>query len=129
MSSAELIAVVPCERILDICLLLDSSGSIRDNNPPDDTYDNWNLLLQFAADLVDYFAIGREAMALKKFFMWCLKNCPSWSGFVRVAMTLKQWPCPNFDIVNLNYRTSWWSSIAFTFGLGWVGSHEGFARA
>ncbi len=54
------VAVVPCEEILDICLILDSSGSIRDNNPRDGAYDNWNLVRQFVADLMDYFHIGRD---------------------------------------------------------------------
>ena len=29
---------------------MDSSGSIRDNNPDDGSYDNWSLLLQFIAN-------------------------------------------------------------------------------
>ena len=38
--------------ILDICVIVDSSGSIRDNNPDDGSYDNWQLVLQFIQDLV-----------------------------------------------------------------------------
>ena len=38
--------------------VLDSSGSIRDNNPKDGSYDNWNLLLQFVADVAGRLSIG-----------------------------------------------------------------------
>jgi len=37
----------------DIVLVIDSSGSIRDNNPRDGSYDNWQLLLQFVERIVD----------------------------------------------------------------------------
>ncbi len=46
---------------MDLCLIIDSSGSIRDNNPADGSYDNWQLLLQFVADLMDYLTIGQNA--------------------------------------------------------------------
>lgn len=39
---------------------MDSSGSIRDNNPADGSYDNWELLLRFIVNLVDYFTIGPD---------------------------------------------------------------------
>ncbi len=38
---------------LDLCLVIDSSGSIKDNNPADRSYDNWELLLQFASQVGD----------------------------------------------------------------------------
>ena len=43
---------------MDLCLIIDSSGSIRDNNPPDGSRDNWNLQLEFLASLIDLFTIG-----------------------------------------------------------------------
>ena len=52
---------MPCEQILDICIILDSSGSCRDRNPPDRSYDNWDLLRTFAANLIDRFSVGRQA--------------------------------------------------------------------
>ena len=46
------LAVCTRETKADIAFLLDSSGSIRDNNPADKSYDNWNLVLTFLADIV-----------------------------------------------------------------------------
>ncbi len=46
---------------MDLCFIIDSSGSIRDNNPPDRSYDNWELQLQFLSQLVNLFAISPEA--------------------------------------------------------------------
>ena len=52
--------VSPCAEKADICFVIDSSGSIKDNNPTDDSYDNWELLKQFTVDLVNYFTIGPD---------------------------------------------------------------------
>ena len=46
---------------MDLCFVIDSSGSIRDNNPPDGRFDNWGLQLDFLAILVDLFTIGPDA--------------------------------------------------------------------
>ena len=46
---------------MDLCFIIDSSGSIRDNNPRDGSYDNWDLQLQFIANLVRAFVIGPDA--------------------------------------------------------------------
>ncbi len=54
------LAAPPCEMLLDICLIIDSSGSCRDKNPPDGSYDNWQLLLTFVSNLVDKFEVGRD---------------------------------------------------------------------
>ena len=43
---------------MDLCFIIDSSGSIRDNNPPGGTPDNWDLQLRFLSRLVDLFTIG-----------------------------------------------------------------------
>ena len=40
--------------------VIDSSGSIRDQNPIDGSYDNWALLLNFAADLVDTLEVSQS---------------------------------------------------------------------
>ncbi len=50
-----------CEAQVDLCFLIDSSGSIRDNNPSDGSYDNWLLQQEFLALLVDLFTIGPDA--------------------------------------------------------------------
>ncbi len=49
-----------CATKVDLCLIIDSSGSIRDNNPPDGSVDNWQLQLEFLADLVQAFDIGPD---------------------------------------------------------------------
>lgn len=49
-----------CTQSVDICLVIDSSGSIQDANPPDKSFDNWLLLLNFVAGLVDFFEVGPD---------------------------------------------------------------------
>ena len=44
---------------MDICLIIDSTGSIRDKNPSDGT-DNWQLQLEFLATLIGAFTIGPD---------------------------------------------------------------------
>ena len=50
-----------CDAQVDLCFIIDSSGSIRDNNPPGGQPDNWELQLDFLARLVDLFTIGPTA--------------------------------------------------------------------
>ena len=45
---------------MDLCLVIDSSGSIRDNNPPGGTPDNYELQLSFLANLIAAFNIGPD---------------------------------------------------------------------
>ncbi len=40
--------------------VVDNSGSIRDNNPADGSYDNWNLMLEFMAGFVQQLNIGPD---------------------------------------------------------------------
>ena len=49
-----------CSALLDLCILIDSSGSIRDNNPSDGSYDNWELMLQFVSQVVGRFDVGLD---------------------------------------------------------------------
>ena len=49
-----------CDNPVDLCFIVDSSGSIRDNNPVDGSYDNWNLQLVFITDLVELFDISPD---------------------------------------------------------------------
>merc|ERR1711988_1083568 len=44
--------------VADIVFIVDSSGSIRDNNPSDGSYDNWALQLNFISDFVADFTLG-----------------------------------------------------------------------
>ena len=44
---------------MDLCFIVDSSGSIRDNNQGN--IDNWSLQLEFLSRLVDLFTIGPDA--------------------------------------------------------------------
>ncbi len=50
-----------CSKKVDLCLIIDNSGSIRDANPPDNSYDNWELQLEFASLLAGAFDIGPDA--------------------------------------------------------------------
>lgn len=43
---------------MDLVFIVDSSGSIRDKNPSNDSYDNYDLLLQFVTDIIDQMTIG-----------------------------------------------------------------------
>ncbi len=45
--------LVGCTADIDIVFIIDGSGSIRDANPPNRAFDNWNLLLQFVANIID----------------------------------------------------------------------------
>ena len=56
-----LLSAPTCESQVDLCLVIDSSGSIRDNNPPDGRTDNYELQLKFLSDLVKAFSIGPDA--------------------------------------------------------------------
>ena len=53
----------------DVCFVVDSSGSIRDMNPDDRSYDNWGLLKKFIINVTDAFDIGsnKTRVGLVKF--------------------------------------------------------------
>ena len=36
-----------------MCFMIDASGSIKDNNPPDGSYDNCELLLEFLRNVTN----------------------------------------------------------------------------
>lgn len=43
---------------MDVAFIIDGSGSIRDANPADGSYDNWDLLLSFVANLADFLPVS-----------------------------------------------------------------------
>ena len=47
-----------CTSDLDVVFIIDGSGSIRDANPADGSFDNWNLLLTFVANIVDNLPVS-----------------------------------------------------------------------
>ena len=47
-----------CTSNLDVAFIIDGSGSIRDANPTDQSYDNWNLLLTFVANVADNLPVS-----------------------------------------------------------------------
>ena len=47
------------DAVADIVFVVDSSGSIRKANPQDSTIDNYDLLLEFVANLTDLFTVGQ----------------------------------------------------------------------
>ena len=50
-----------CKSQVDLCFVIDSSGSIRDNNPPGGNPDNYQLQLEFVSDLIRAFDVGLDA--------------------------------------------------------------------
>ena len=42
-----------CHIDLDVGFIIDGSGSVRDANPPDGSFDNWNLVLEFVAGVIN----------------------------------------------------------------------------
>ena len=48
----------------DVVFVLDSSTSVRATNPPDGSYDNWQLLLEFVAQVVERLAVGFDSVSL-----------------------------------------------------------------
>ena len=53
-------ALSECQVHADIAFVIDNSGSIRDKNPEDQSYDNYNLLKQFVKDILARLDIGPE---------------------------------------------------------------------
>lgn len=56
--------------MVDLVFVVDSSRIVRDQNPPDGSYDNWELLLQFVVNVINKLTIGSSAtrIGLVKFF-------------------------------------------------------------
>lgn len=50
-----------CQAQVDLCFIIDSSGSIRDNNPPGGVPDNWQLVLEFVSSVSSAFNVGPDA--------------------------------------------------------------------
>ena len=49
-----------CFTQADVCFVIDSSGSIRDANPPDRSRDNWMTILTFVNEIINAFTIGEQ---------------------------------------------------------------------
>ena len=45
---------------MDLCFIIDSSGSIRHSNPTDGSYDNWQLQLAFISQLLNELKISPQ---------------------------------------------------------------------
>jgi len=48
--------------IVDVVFLVDSSGSIRDRNPIDGRFDNWDVILEYVVSIVDALDVRQEAV-------------------------------------------------------------------
>ena len=46
-------SLIGCKGNLDIGFIIDGSRSIREANPKDGSYDNWEILLDFVVDIID----------------------------------------------------------------------------
>ena len=56
-----MVSITKCQRCVerfDLIIVVDSSGSIRDNNPEDKSYDNWQLIKDFLSDTADLLEIS-----------------------------------------------------------------------
>ena len=56
-----MVSITKCQRCaerFDLIIMVDSSGSIRDNNPKDKSYDNWQLIKDFLSDTADLLEIS-----------------------------------------------------------------------
>jgi len=49
-----------CSKKSDIVFVVDNSGSIRDNNPKNRSWDNWQLIREFIVTAVRGFNISYE---------------------------------------------------------------------
>ncbi|OAF67831.1 Cochlin [Intoshia linei] len=49
---------------MDLAFIIDASGSIRDQNPSDGSFDNWNLMLQFLTKVVDALNVGGDEVRI-----------------------------------------------------------------
>ena len=71
---------------MDLCIIVDSSGSIRDNNLSDNSYDNWALVLQFVSR-VDFLSLYFWKHYLK---FQLNRDCPD---YVNVLIALLSISC------------------------------------
>merc|ERR1712038_1272728 len=60
--SGETVSNTCGSQVADVVFVVDSSGSIRDNNPADGSYDNWNKILEFVADIIDQLNIATDGV-------------------------------------------------------------------
>ena len=60
--SSNTVANTCATQVADVVFAVDSSGSIRDNNPADVSYDNWNKILKFISDVIDELNIGTDGV-------------------------------------------------------------------
>lgn len=58
LSTCDCAIPLACISDLDVVFIIDGSGSIRDANPPDGSFDNWNLLLAFVANVADNLPVS-----------------------------------------------------------------------
>ena len=52
-----------CRSVADICFVVDSSGSIRDQNVPGQP-DNWDRSLRFVSNIVQQLEIGADEVCI-----------------------------------------------------------------
>ena len=71
-----------CEILVDMCILVDSSESIRRANPPDLSFDNWQLVLNFINNIIDEFPIGDHGARI---------GIVSFSNSARLEFSLNQY--------------------------------------
>jgi hypothetical protein len=51
---------VTCQDILDLVFVVDTTADIRNDNPTDSSYDNWNLVLEFIISVLSQFDVRED---------------------------------------------------------------------
>ena len=54
-----------CSRRSDVVFVVDNSGSIRDNNPRNGSWDNWQLIREFVVTVVRSFNVSYDLTRVK----------------------------------------------------------------
>ncbi|OAF70851.1 Ribosome biogenesis regulatory protein [Intoshia linei] len=69
-----------CANEIDLAFVIDSSGSIRDNNPSDGSYDNWKLVLTFVNDIINIIDFSKFKIGVVVFSYDAIMEIPFNSG-------------------------------------------------
>ncbi|OAF70849.1 hypothetical protein A3Q56_01412 [Intoshia linei] len=78
-----------CGNKMDLAFVIDSSGSIRDNNPPDGSYDNWQLILNFMNDVIDRIDFNSVNVGVVVFSYDAVMEIPLNSGLTKEELKKK----------------------------------------
>lgn len=113
-----LVREIPACETLDLVFVLDSSGSIRDANPDDDSFDNYALMLSFVINIVNQLDTTTTRIgvvyfsnnAVSEFFLntftnrteiiSAIRNLPYLGGDTHTAAGLDEMRINQFSAIN-----------------------------